>query len=421
MVERISGIPAVGIRYLTVYNLALGLVMAIAALAMMRQGFQLPAVLVWGTVLAQAVLVAGLGWLSQRQPQEPDNLSLGILLISIVDLSVYLYATGGHTNPVISLLLVPLALSAVLLRWQKTLLLATIVVALYTLLTTYYIPLSVGHGDGAHSSLQHESFMQLHLLGMWLTFAVSALLICVLVIPLARSVRRQQQLISQQREKILQDEQLVALATFATSAAHNMGTPLSTLSILVEDFRELVEQHPDWQEDRDLMAQQIELCKTILQAMMRKADDLRHKPPQAVEVSRLLNQLREQFNLLHPQFSLALEPNTGTGLSVLADATLEQAILNLLDNAVRASGNAPELQVSHDEQRIVLRIQDSGPGIPERIQQQLGGPFVTSTKGGLGLGLFLSHATVERLGGELTLHSSDQGTVMKISLPLMVE
>lgn len=421
MVERISGIPAVGIRYLTVYNLALGLVMAIAALAMMRQGFQLPAVLVWGTVLAQAVLVAGLGWLSQRQPQEPDNLSLGILLISIVDLSVYLYATGGHTNPVISLLLVPLALSAVLLRWQKTLLLATIVVALYTLLTTYYMPLSVGHRDGAHSSLQHESFMQLHLLGMWLTFAVSALLICVLVIPLARSVRRQQQLISQQREKILQDEQLVALATFATSAAHNMGTPLSTLSILVEDFRELVEQHPDWQEDRDLMAQQIELCKTILQAMMRKADDLRHKPPQAVEVSRLLNQLREQFNLLHPQFSLALEPNTGTGLSVLADATLEQAILNLLDNAVRASGNAPELQVSHDEQRIVLRIQDSGPGIPERIQQQLGGPFVTSTKGGLGLGLFLSHATVERLGGELTLHSSDQGTVMKISLPLVVE
>jgi len=385
---------------------------------MLKKSFWLVSV----KVLAQAVLVAGLAWLSRRrQPQEPHNLLLGVLLLSIADLSVYLYATGGHTNPVISLLLVPLALSAVLLHWQKTLLLATIVVALYTLLTTYYLPLSVGHDGGAHSSHQHESFMQLHLLGMWLTFAVSALLICVLVIPLAQSVRRQQQLISQQREKILQDEQLVALATFATSAAHNMGTPLSTLSILVDDFRDLVEQHPDWQEDRDLMAQQIELCKTILQAMMRKADDLRHKRPQAVEVSRLLNQLREQFNLLHPQFSLALEPNTGAGLKVLADATLEQAILNLLDNAVRASGNAPELQVSHDEQRVVLRIQDSGPGIPERIQQQLGRPFVTSTKGGLGLGLFLSHATVERLGGELTLHSSDQGTVMKVSLPLVLE
>lgn len=421
--ERTDPIPVTGARYLLGYNGALALIMTAAAWAMDLQGFQLPQALLWSAVAGQLLLTAVCGAVQSRLHTDQGMAYLGILLVSMFNLSVYLFATGGHTNPVISLLLLPLALSAVALRPWQTLLLALAVVVLYTALTNFYLPLSMAEMDHAnhanHSDMgdSHQSLMQLHLFGMWLTFAISALLICALVIPLARSVREQQHLIAQQREKMLQDEQLVALATFAASAAHKMGTPLSTLSILVDDFKELVEKQPEWQQDRDLMAQQIELCKSILQGMMQRADSLRQNRPAEIMVNDLLQQVREQFNLLHPRFELQLDNQCRDGV-VMADGTLEQALLNLLDNAVRASDHAPVLRAVDDGEFLRLDIQDSGPGIPESIQQQLGQPLVSSRKDGLGLGLFLSHATVERLGGELSLHSSAAGTTIKVSLPL---
>ncbi|RLU02159.1 MAG: sensor histidine kinase [Ketobacter sp.] len=412
-----------GARYLLWYNGVLALIMASAAWAMHLQGFQLPMAMLSSAVAGQALLTGISVGIQPRLRTDQGLVYLGILLVSMFNLAVYLFATGGHTNPVISLLLLPLALSAVALRPWQTLSLALVVVVLYTALTHYFLPLSMPEMDHANHGAQgdsHQSFMQLHLFGMWLTFAISALLICALVIPLAQSVREQQQLISQQREKMLQDEQLVALATFAASAAHKMGTPLSTLSILVDDFKDLVQGQPEWQQDRELMAQQIELCRSILQGMMQRADSLRQNRPAATNVGDLLQQVREQFNLLHPSFELQLDNQCCAGV-VIADGTLEQALLNLLDNAVRASDHAPVLHAVEEDGFLRLEIHDSGPGIPETIQQQLGQPLVSSRKDGLGLGLFLSHATVERLGGELSLHSSDDGTTIKVSLPLQEE
>lgn len=416
--ERNNPLPGTGARYLLWYNAALALVMVGAAWAMVSRDFHLPLVLTLGAVGGQLLLTAVCAGLQRRLQSDQGKAYLAVLLLSMFNLAVYLYASGGHTNPVISLLLLPLALSAVVLRPWQTVVLAVVLVLLYTLLTNFYQPLTRVATDHSQHGDSHQNFMQLHLLGMWLTFAVSALLICVLVIPLARSVREQQQLISQQREKILQDEQLVALATFAASAAHKMGTPLSTLSVLVDDFKDLVANEPDWQQDRDLMAQQIELCKSILQGMMQRADSLRQNSRFAMPAANLLQQVREQFNLLHPRFELKIDNQCGD-VAVMADGNLEQALLNLLDNAVRASNHAPRLRAYEEEGQLLLEIKDSGPGIPEQIQQQLGQPLTSSRKDGLGLGLFLSHATVERLGGELRLHSGADGTTIKVSLPLV--
>ncbi|RLU00813.1 sensor histidine kinase [Ketobacter sp.] len=427
-----SPLPGSGARYLLWYNGALTLIMTLAAWLMGLQGFQLPAAILWSAVAGQ-LLLTGLCTLFSAQLQSTTGMAfLVILLVSMFNLALYLFASGGHTNPVISLLLLPLALSAVSLRPWQTLLLALVVVLLYTLLTHYYQPLSQPdpgpvHHAGGHTADNHQGFMQLHLLGMWLTFAISALLICLLVIPLAGSVRQQQHLIARQREKMLQDEQLVALATFAASSAHKMGTPLSTLSVLVDDFRELVQGRPEWAQDRELMAQQIQLCKTILQEMMQRAEHLRHNVPQPIAVKALLQQVREQFNLLHPRFALKVM-NPDIAGSVMADGTLEQALLNLLDNAVRAGDHCPVLRAMVEGAQLRLEIEDIGPGIPQRIQQQLGQPVVSSRKDGMGLGLFLSHATVERLGGTLSLHTREQsteqdsqkpGTIIRVHLPLL--
>lgn len=136
------------------------------------------------------------------------------------------------------------------------------VVGLCTLLTQRYLPLGMDQGIAHSAGHQHDGFMQLHLLGMWLTFAASS--------------------------------------------AHKMGTPLSTLAILVNDVDECVIQRPQWHQDQKLMALQIDLCKSILQEMMQKAEGLRRNKSEAESLINVMARLREQFNLLHPRFALAI-------------------------------------------------------------------------------------------------------------------
>jgi len=402
------------LHYLSWYMFSLVLVMVVSATAFYYQDITLPSSIYWLLMPLQFVLALITFAAARHRTSVRVGLYLLLVLASILLLGWYLFATGGHTNPVISLLLVPLALSAALLGWQSTGIIAVAVLALYTLLTQVYIPLQA---HGHHSS----HFMQLHLIGMWLTFALSVLLLVSLVLPLALSGRRQQRLIAQQREQMLQDEKLVTLATFAASAAHKLGTPLSTLSVLTEDLKEVLSERGEWQQEADLMAQQIDVCKSTLHELMNRADKLRNNAREPMNVANLIKQLREQFNLLYPLRTLKVEADNIFHEQVLADDTLLQALLNLLDNAARVSEHDPELQADVVQQQVRFRIRDHGPGIPDAIKNQLGEPFVTSREDGLGLGLFLSHATINRLGGTISLMASELGTVMEVTLPLAGE
>ncbi|MFZ5600989.1 MAG: sensor histidine kinase [Pseudomonadota bacterium] len=415
------------LRYLAWYMCILLAVMLTASLAFHLQQISLPARLHWLLLPSQALLTAVTFIAWRRRASVPVALYLLLLFCSIGLLGWYLHDAGGHTNPVISLLLVPLAMGAALLGWQATALIALSVLLLYTALTEYFIPLEMVSnmaGDTAsHAHHNHagasDHFMQLHLLGMWITFAVSVLLIVGLVLPLAQSMRRQRDQIARQQEKILQDEKLIAMATFAASAAHHLGTPLSTLAVLTDDLKDALTDRPDLQQDLQLMAQQIHTCKATLHGMMRKADNLRNDVREPVAIDLLTQRLRQQFNLLHPARELRVigQPPSGT---VVGDETLDQALLNLLDNAARVSATDPELAFEQQGNIICLRITDTGPGIPDAVRPQLGEAFVTSRQDGLGLGLFLSHATINRLGGTLRLLPSTRasGTVTEVRLPL---
>lgn len=399
------------LRYLAWYTGIQLLVMIITTLALESQDLQLPARIGWLLLPAQALLTVITWVASRRRRRVSAALYLSLLLGSIALLDWYLYDAGGHTNPLISLLLVPLAMSAALLGWQATGFVALVVLLSYSTLTQYFMPLGHHHHHG-------DQFMQLHLVGMWLTFLVSVLLILGLVLPLALSSRAQQKLIAQQQEKMLQDERLIAMATFAASAAHKLGTPLSTLAVLTDDLRTDLADQPALQADLDTMLQQIHVCKSTLHDMMRRADDLRHNVQQPMALPVLVDQLRQQFNLLHPARTLQLDTTLIPDVAVHGDETLVLALLNLLDNAARESRSDPRISLLLENDRICIRIHDDGPGIPDVIRRQLGEPFNTSREDGLGLGLFLSHTTINRLSGTLRLLSSEQGTITEVWLPI---
>lgn len=420
------------LRYLTWYMSIQLAVMLVVLLAFSLQQITLPDRLPWLLLPSQALLTLTTLIAARRRQNVNTGLYLLLLAGSIGLLGWYLHDAGGHTNPVISLLLVPLAMGAALLGWQPTALIAVIVLLLYTALTQFFLPLEVTplppadhSGHAAHGGGHDQHFMQLHLIGMWITFAVSVLLIVGLVLPLAQSMRRQRDQIARQQEKMLLDEKLIAMATFAASAAHQLGTPLSTLAVLTDDLKEELRAQPHLLPDLDTMAQQIQVCKTTLRGMMRKADNLRQDVRETIAIPALTQRLRQQFNLLHPDRELRITTTPVPAVHVSGDETLDQALLNLLDNAARVSATDPELRVEIEDDTVCLRITDTGPGIPDAIRQQLGEPFVTSREDGLGLGLFLSHATINRLGGTLRLLSSGKpdhrGTVTEVRLPIATE
>jgi len=398
------------LRYLAYFLSALVLALVVTSMLAGDMHIHLPDAIFWHILPAHVVLLA-MAWIWTLRTSNPVVASyLLMLLTSVILLGWFLYASGGHTNPLISLLLLPVAISAVLLPWQATVSLSTAVLTVYGLLTQFFSPL---HGGGSHGE---HAFMQLHLAGMWLTFTLSVLLILALVMPMAMAMRKQAEKIAAQREQMLRDERIVAMATFAASAAHQLGTPLSTLAVLADDLQQDADAH--FKNDLQTMATQIDLCKKTLHSMMRRADDIRHGVKRKENVSGFVRRLREEFSLLHPAHSLRISQPEYPDVYLNTDDTLDQAILNLLDNAVRASKDDPQLTIACENTWLYLRILDSGPGVPEAIRAQLGQPFVSGREGGTGLGLFLSHATINRFGGTLSMEHNEQGTLTEIRLPV---
>lgn len=400
------------LRYLAHYLASITAIMAALGLVLvLRWQMTLPASVFWPVLAAQILLTL----VAYRQARSGEDRSTGfhfaLLLFSTVLLGVLLHATGGHTNPLISLLLLPVAMSAATLRWQATGLQALLALALYALLMHWFRPL-----QGEHGLHDHEQMMALHLLGMWLTFVLSVALLVGLVLPLTLAMQRQQAQLALQRERMLRDERLVALATFSASVTHQLGTPLATLAVLIDDLQHEAKDAAQM-EELARMAQQVGHCKRILQSLAQRADDVRQGRRQRECIADLVQRLREQFALLHPARQLRLGALAAPDWAVLCDVTLEQALLNLLDNAAQASTSDPQLDVVRDGAWLCLRIRDEGHGIPDAIRAQLGQPFVSSRQGGTGLGLFLSHATIERQGGMLRIEDGSGGTLAEVRLP----
>ena len=174
--------------------------------------------------------------------------------------SVLLYFSGGSTNPFVSYYLVPLTIAAATLPWFYTIVLSGLALTGYTVLLVWSHPLQLPG--------QRESLL---IYGMWLSFALAAGLITFFVAKMAEELRRQEQLRAERREEGLRDQQLLAVATQAAGAAHELGTPLATMSVLIKELRR-EHNDPTLQEDLAVLQEQVKLCKETLQHLVRAAE-----------------------------------------------------------------------------------------------------------------------------------------------------
>jgi len=334
----------------------------------------------------------------------------------VLDISCFtsvLYFSGGSTNPFVSYYLVPLTITAATLPGIFTWVMASLTLGAYSLLMFFYIPLSEPHHH------QDTSF-SLHIFGMWMNFLISTLLITFFVVRMAQALRRQEAQIAEKREEDLRDQQLVAIATVAAGAAHELGTPLSTMAILLEEL----EQHPlqdETKEDFELLKQQLAQCKRILQTLSNDTDLERLHQRRQTGPAQYLNSVIDRWQLLHPEAKYQTHfESLHKKLRIEVDTALDQAIISLLNNAVDASPDYVELTATVDAQQLNLFIRDKGEGVPISVIEKLGSPFLSTKDEGMGLGLYLSSTSINKLGGTLKMYNHEEkGTVVELGLPLL--
>ena len=331
---------------------------------------------------------------------------LAHLLADLTAFAVLVFFSGGATNPFVSLMLVPVVIAAISLRPRWVWLLAAMAGGYYALLLFYYQPLAIADPVAASG---------MHLGGMWFNFLISAGLIAFFVTRMHAALRLRDQELSALREKQLRDERIVALGTQAALAAHELATPLATIQTTAHELAAEFANDPDIGADCRLLEKQAQACKRILTQLAARAQDT---PAAAQPLDTWLAALAERWQVLRPDAQIA------TGLPpdhrhFTPPDGLEQAILNVLNNAADASPDVVELSAATEGDVLFIDVADRGPGFTAEQKAQAGRVLFSGKPGrGWGMGLALTHATLERLGGSLTLIERDGGgTRVRITLP----
>jgi two-component system sensor histidine kinase RegB len=378
------------------------------------------------TVMAVVVAVnAGVVLRLRKQVSISNQVFLYHLLFDIAALSMLLYLGGGASNPFVSFFLVPITISAAILPWKHTWLIAALSLLAYTVLLFFYQPLDVLMPE-AMDPMSHDMEManeewgiSLHILGMWFNFLVSAVLITYFVVQMAEAMRGQESLLNRYREENLRNEQILAVATQAAGTAHELGTPLNTMAILVTEMAQEYEGNEALGQDLRMLDTQLRACRQSLKELVSRADFKRNGSGQATDVTHFVEMIWDQWRLLRPEVTLDIQISSpGESPAILVDVTLQQAVMNILNNAADASPKKVELMASWDGSYWSLSVRDYGDGIRGELMANLGSGIISGKENGLGVGLMLTQASISRLGGQIDMHTHSQGgTVIEIRLP----
>lgn len=337
------------------------------------------------------------------------------LLVDVGSLTAQLYFSGGITNPFAFLYLLQVILSAVLLEAWSTWTIVVITSACLAGLALFPKPLPLLLEN-------RHSFLSLYVQGMLICFVLNAALLVVSITRITRNLRARAEQLAALRQRAAEEEHIVRMGLLASGAAHELGTPLATLSVILGDWKHMPEfsDNPDLQEEIAEMQAQLQRCKTIVSGILLSAGEARGESSAKTTISTFLNDLVKEWCATRPVVAFAYDNRIEQDLPVVFDSALKQMLHNVLDNALEASPHWLSLEASREGDMLKLMITDAGPGFAPGMLSQFGTPY-QSTKGrpGSGLGLFLTVNVARTLGGTVTAHNRPEGgAVVQISLPL---
>lgn len=402
-------------------------------------------------IVAQTLLTVSSYWQCRREQAVTEQVFTLQLIADVAFIFALAYFTGGATNPFVSYFLVPLSIAAATLPLRHAAMIALLAVAAYTALLFFYQPLpffshsSHMPNDASNMGTEHHQHhsahnttptdtsivLNAHYLGMWFNFLVSAALIAWFVSRMAEAIRSQQEAINKQREQQIYDEQILSIATLAAGTAHELGTPINSLALLIEELEAGIANSDSndsaLTDDITLMKSQILQCKQSLAKLVRTAQQTQPGERVLLSAADLINNCIDQWQPLRPELKVEKQFDAGTDqMQIECDETLSQAITNLLNNAANASPECIVVRLDAQPNTINISIIDQGKGISDFVLNRFGkqpiakeqDTLFSKDKQGLGFGLFLSNASIQRHGGQLILRNREAlGAEAIITLP----
>jgi two-component system sensor histidine kinase RegB len=373
----------------------------------------LPAMLRILACLIAFNIFSQLRWHEQRTV---DNRQLFMaLLVDVFSLTAQLYLSGGVSNPFVFLYLLQVILAAVLLQpWSTWTIVAIAGLCVAGLaLFAKPLPLPFDHDRGLSS---------LYIQGILISIVVTAALLVIFLTRINRNLRAGDAQLADLRQRAAEEEHIVRMGLLASGAAHELGTPLATLAVILGDWRRMPEfsKNPELLAEIGEMQAQLKRCKSIVSGILLSAGEARGESSVKTTVKVFLDQLVAEWRANRTIVSFNYENRIERDLAVVSDSTLKQMIWNVLDNALEASPGWVHLVVTRDADSLTLVVTDSGCGFAPGMLDQFGKPYQsTKERPGGGLGLFLVVNVARTLGGTVSARNRDEGgAAVRIKLPL---
>jgi len=338
------------------------------------------------------------------------------LFIDVICLSILFYFSGGANNPFISYLLIPICISATTLPWRYTWLITITCLISYALLLFFYIHLPIFEASHQHQ----EGNTNWHIIGMWFNFSLSAILITYFIVKMARTLQEQNKTLGSMREDELRNQQLMAVAMLAAGAAHEMNTPLSTMTVLLTEIQADHKENSQLQADLEILKAQVKQCANTLKHLVQDSTEANEGKFKQQTIKTFCDSIINRWQLMRPNVNFTIAFQDITQSTIAHDPRLDQAIINLLNNAADASPEQVELKIHCEQGQLVWNIIDSGKGISNQIGIKLGKIMLSTKEQGLGIGLLLAHAAIKHYGGSVKyIPAPTSGTITELRLPLV--
>ena len=317
------------------------------------------------------------------------------LFYDLIQLSILLYLTGGVTNPFTILLIVPAIVSSTFLTLRSTINLSVITIIILIVLTINHLPLP-------HSGELHFHVPDTYLYAVPIAIMIGLIFLTYFGVRFGIESRKRTEALNKLELILAKEHELETIGLQAAAAAHSLGTPLSTITVIARELEKEIGNNPKYSKDIDLLLSQTKRCSDILKNLSK--DQLEEDSFLSdIKIEELLSEIVKSYTeISEKKLSLLVEKNK---LNPQIERTLEitYGLRNFIGNAVKYSNSFVDITLESNNKITEVKVCDDGPGFSEDILNVLGEPYIRSknkiisSKSGLGLGTFIGKTLLERM------------------------
>lgn len=382
-------------------------------------GFQLPWLEILLTILALIISNLALYPRYSTNNRLSETATTVVIAADILQLALLIFFTGGLSNPFVVLFITPIAITVTSLPIRSTSILIFLTIIFITILGSFNYPLE--------SNMLDLSVPPIFILGMWVSLFVTILFLTFYAGGLTDESRKISAALKVAENLLVKEKNLSSLDGLAAAAAHHLGTPLGTISLIANELKNDESINENAKKDLMILSEEVDKCKKILGSLGEKPssdDDLITK----IELQALLEELCELIKVKEIKFSINFNDNDPGMKEILLRRRSELllGLSNIIENAADFASTTVELNVSKSGKFINLEINDDGKGFSNSILSRIGDPYVSSRSkssnngDGLGLGFFISKTLLERLNISVQAYNKvhpEHGAVVLIKIP----